>query len=320
MDAGIFAHYGLKLNISFASSTVITNADVLSGHAQIGYSSTGTLIPADQAGAGLKYISNLEVSATKLTPFPGNNQSLMVAAGSTITSPAQLVGKTLGLGGLTGGGALEAAIAISTAGGDPSKVNKVVVPYADMPAEIANGTIAAAVEIAPYYTASGQQLLENLDQTVAGVADTGYVASAAYIATHLALVKAFAQAQQESILYTQANFSKITPALLARASGLPASEASSFTAPKALNFSTNLNPPGFLIFEAIREKYGFMTGPIMPIAALNYTAPGTPMTKLLFNSAGKYIGKTTITCAKGTLTKKVTAVSPRCPAGYHLKK
>jgi hypothetical protein len=30
--------------------------------------------------------------------------------------------------------------------------------------------------------------------------------------------------------------------------------------------------------------------------------------------------KTTITCIKGKLTKKVTAVKPKCPTGYKLKK
>jgi DNA-binding XRE family transcriptional regulator len=30
--------------------------------------------------------------------------------------------------------------------------------------------------------------------------------------------------------------------------------------------------------------------------------------------------KTIITCIKGKLTKKVTAVKPKCPAGYKVKK
>jgi hypothetical protein len=30
--------------------------------------------------------------------------------------------------------------------------------------------------------------------------------------------------------------------------------------------------------------------------------------------------KTTITCVKGKLTKKVTAVKPKCPTGYKVKK
>jgi hypothetical protein len=29
--------------------------------------------------------------------------------------------------------------------------------------------------------------------------------------------------------------------------------------------------------------------------------------------------KSTITCVKGKMTKKVTAVSPKCPAGYKKK-
>jgi hypothetical protein len=30
--------------------------------------------------------------------------------------------------------------------------------------------------------------------------------------------------------------------------------------------------------------------------------------------------KSTITCVKGKLTKKVTAVKPKCPVGYKVKK
>ena len=30
--------------------------------------------------------------------------------------------------------------------------------------------------------------------------------------------------------------------------------------------------------------------------------------------------KTTITCIKGKLTKKVTALKPKCPSGYKVKK
>jgi len=36
--------------------------------------------------------------------------------------------------------------------------------------------------------------------------------------------------------------------------------------------------------------------------------------------ASAALKKTTITCVKGKLTKKVTAVKPKCPSGYKLKK
>jgi NitT/TauT family transport system substrate-binding protein len=320
-NAGIFKHYGLVLNISHALSPLISFADLLSGTAQIGFASTGTLIPADVAGEGIKYISNVEVSSTNLIPYPNNFDSLMVATGSSITSAAQLVGKNLGLAVLTGQGALQAAVAVTQAGGDWSKVNLVAMPYANMAAEIANGTIAAAVEISPYNTQAGQQQLKDLDSTIAGAPLNGYVATAAYIASHKALINAFVMAQQQSILYTAAHFSKITPTILAEAAGVPVSEASSFTVPTKINFSTSLNLPGILSYEKVMQTYGFLAaGPLMPISALSYTAPGTPMTKLLFNATGKFIVKKTITCVKGKLTKKVTGVNPKCPSGYHLKK
>jgi NitT/TauT family transport system substrate-binding protein len=320
-NAGIFAHYGLKLNLSFVSSPTISYADLLSGSAQIGFASTGSLIPADMAGEGIKYITNIEPSPIHLLPYPNNKDSLMVATGSPITSAAQLAGKTVALANLSAGSEIFLAIAVTKAGGNISKVNLVSVPYANMAAEIANGTITAAVETAPYYTQAGQQQLENLDPLTPGSPGSAYAATASYIASHKALISAFVKAQQQSILYTAANFSKLTPTILAESAGVPVSEASSFTVPTKINFSTDLNPPGILSYQELMQTYGFLAaGPLMPISALSYTAPGTPMTKLLFNAAGKFIVKKTITCVKGKLTKKVTGVNPKCPSGYHLKK
>jgi hypothetical protein len=42
--------------------------------------------------------------------------------------------------------------------------------------------------------------------------------------------------------------------------------------------------------------------------------------KLEADAKAAALKKTTITCVKGKLTKKVTAVKPKCPSGYKLKK
>jgi hypothetical protein len=39
----------------------------------------------------------------------------------------------------------------------------------------------------------------------------------------------------------------------------------------------------------------------------------------VYASSNPVVKKTTITCVKGKLTKKVTAVNPKCPAGYKKK-
>ena len=41
--------------------------------------------------------------------------------------------------------------------------------------------------------------------------------------------------------------------------------------------------------------------------------------KAAAEKAAAAMKKTTITCVKGKLTKKVTAVNPKCPAGYKKK-
>jgi hypothetical protein len=49
-------------------------------------------------------------------------------------------------------------------------------------------------------------------------------------------------------------------------------------------------------------------------------APETTTTTTTTTTIAPVAKKTTIVCTKGTLTKRVTAVNPKCPAGYKKKK
>jgi hypothetical protein len=58
-------------------------------------------------------------------------------------------------------------------------------------------------------------------------------------------------------------------------------------------------------------------------AFLTITPTCPPERQALIDAAAKAAAaakKTTITCVKGKLTKKVTAVKPKCPTGYKVKK
>jgi hypothetical protein len=59
--------------------------------------------------------------------------------------------------------------------------------------------------------------------------------------------------------------------------------------------------------KAVIPGYGDKEADVDLVTFDIYTAP-TPVAK-----------KTTITCVKGKLTKKVTAVNPKCPTGYKKK-
>ena len=58
------------------------------------------------------------------------------------------------------------------------------------------------------------------------------------------------------------------------------------------------------------------------IGYLPITPTCPPERQALIDAAAKAAAnkKTTITCVKGKLTKKVTAVKPKCPTGYKVKK
>jgi hypothetical protein len=63
----------------------------------------------------------------------------------------------------------------------------------------------------------------------------------------------------------------------------------------------------------VSEKNGWLK-----LAAYGFTF-SSPTISVKLSQASAPAKKTTITCAKGKLTKKVTAVGPKCPAGYKKK-
>jgi hypothetical protein len=63
----------------------------------------------------------------------------------------------------------------------------------------------------------------------------------------------------------------------------------------------------------VSEKDGWLH-----LAAYGFTF-SSPTISVKLSQAKPLAKKTTITCVKGKLTKKVTAVGPKCPAGYKKK-
>jgi hypothetical protein len=64
----------------------------------------------------------------------------------------------------------------------------------------------------------------------------------------------------------------------------------------------------------VNEKDGWLR-----LAAYGFTFSSPTISVKLTQAGSTSSKKTTITCAKGKLTKKITAVGPKCPAGYKMK-
>ncbi len=118
---GIFRHYGIKVVLQPASNINIILAELHSGQAQLGYTSTALLLNGDEKGQGVRCVAPVENEAVAIPSYPAN--AIMVAANSPIKSLADLNGKTVALNQPGGSNELFLKAAVEKAGGNWSSIN-----------------------------------------------------------------------------------------------------------------------------------------------------------------------------------------------------
>jgi NitT/TauT family transport system substrate-binding protein len=223
------------------------------------------------AAAGLKpvLIGGETIENTKY-------QSSYIIANKGITSIKQLKGQKIGVVSESGLLYSSTLIRLHRAGLKTSDVTFISVPFADMNADLQNGTVQAIVTIYPF---QGQPLGEgfsNLGNPVIAVVgnqnalDAGWVASASWAATHQKALKNFEKAQKQALAWMKANKSGVAT-ILENDFQLPSFVANSYDAVDYTNFS-------------ITPKY------LLPWAEPMYTS-GQLKHKLTYKQVGALIYK-----------------------------
>jgi NitT/TauT family transport system substrate-binding protein len=287
---GIFAHYGLQVNLQPASNVNVIIANLHSGHQQLGFVTTPLLLKADEAGQDVKCVAPLGIANNVNPAYPQN--AVMVANSSNITSLAQLAGKTVGMNQLAGSNQLYLEAGVAQAGGDFSSIKLATVPFADMAAALKSGTIQAGFEVQPFITsgeqAGDQKLLADLDSLTSPWTTQCYAATDSYLSANKALMTRFAQAESQSILYAAAHPADAL-AEIATVSGLSAAAAKADVPPKIV-YTNDLAPSTIIQYATFMAKYNSLSGPTLTQDQVAWVAPGEPATKLLFATGGKYTG------------------------------
>jgi NitT/TauT family transport system substrate-binding protein len=287
---GIFAHYGLQVNLQPASNVNVIIANLHSGHQQLGFVTTPLLLKADEAGQSVKCVAPLGIANNVNTAYPQN--AVMVAKNSGITSLAQLAGKTVGMNQLAGSNELYLEAGVAQAGGNFSSIKLATVPFADMAAALKSGTIQAGFEVQPFITsgeqAGDQQLLADLDSLTSPWTTQCYAATSSYLSANTALMTRFAQAESQAILYAAAHPADAL-AEIATVSGLSAAAAKADVPPKIV-YTNDLAPSSIIQYANFMKKYNALSGPTLTEDQVSWVAPGEPATKLLFAAGGKYTG------------------------------
>lgn len=204
---GFFADRGIQLETEFAAGGAEIIPGVQSGQFDFGFSNVISMMLAQASGLELQVVANGNSS----TGVQGEDfGSLMVPVDSPIQSPAELEGATVATNTLNNIVDTIVRASVRKAGGDPSTIEFVGVPFPEMEAALANGDVDAAFPVEPFQTLIrtnevGRSIAWSWVDAAPDLTVAVYFTSAQLAQDDPDLVARFAEAMAESLSYANDN-------------------------------------------------------------------------------------------------------------------
>jgi NitT/TauT family transport system substrate-binding protein len=262
-SSGIFKQHGLNVTFVAQASPVAVEASMASGTEQFGFITTPVLINLNSKGVNVKCVSSVDGSEPST---PADDSTVLVAAkGSGITSVKDLAGKNVAEVQLTSLNSLAVEILAKQAGIDPTSIHQIAIPFAQMPAALAQGRVQAAVIVAPFAataTSEGATVIThpNVDLFPNGTV-TCLDAMGSYVSANPTIVGEFRAAMDQSIAYSQTHESVVKQTLVKGLSLTPAVAASQIL---ATNWNAAFNIPSITMIENYMKQFGVITSEPSP--------------------------------------------------------
>ncbi|WP_212743324.1 ABC transporter substrate-binding protein, partial [Brevibacterium sp. 2SA] len=146
-DEGYFAEEGLNVETKVMQSASAIAPSVINGQLQFGTSATPPLAIAYEKGLPLEIVANAASNAPTAEADP---TAIVVGSGSPIQRPRDLEGKTVAINALGAITQIGSAAAVRADGGDPTKVDYVVMSLPDGIAAVESGRVDAASTAEPF--------------------------------------------------------------------------------------------------------------------------------------------------------------------------
>jgi len=255
MDKGFFEEENLKIVPKLAEGGAAIVPAVLAGDDQIGFSNTTSLIIAASKDLPIQIISQ-GVLAGESTEQAWDG--VVVPKGSDIESITDLEGKTVAVNTLNNVSQIVVNTALEKAGGDPSKVKYVEVPFPDMNAALESDRVDAAFEVEPGYSgglAAGSRNISNAYEEMApNYTVATYFTSKQYIAENRDVVDRFARAMQKSLEYAAGHDDEVR-AIVGTYTEIPKEVLDKMNLPV---WKSDLNQPTIEQTVDAALKYGFI--------------------------------------------------------------
>jgi NitT/TauT family transport system substrate-binding protein len=224
---GFFRQAGLNVRIVNVGSDAGITTSLLNGSIDVLNGGYAGFIEAQVHGAG-----RFHVLADGYAGAPSVDE-IVVLPGSGITSPQQLIGRTIAVNALDSVAALLVSSALESQGVPPSRVHLVAMPFPAMPAALKAHRVDAAYLPEPYLSEAeiqigGEELIDVNEGATQNFPIDGYVATMDWCQRYPKTAAAVAQAidrgqaiadvnrpMVESVLRTYTTISKQTAAIMA---------------------------------------------------------------------------------------------------------
>ncbi|MFW3170283.1 ABC transporter substrate-binding protein [Geodermatophilus sp. CPCC 206100] len=206
IEQGIFEDAGLEVEPFLAQGGAAIVPAVVNGEAQFGFSNITSLLQATGRGVPLALVA----------PGPGATgnaeddfAAVVVPTDSPVQTAADLAGLRVAINSINNISDTVVKESVRQAGGDPSGIEFVEIPFPDMVAAVSTGQVDAAFAVEPTATVGESQGLRRVSapytETDDDLSVAGYFTSDQYAAENPDVVQSFAEAMVEAQEYAQAN-------------------------------------------------------------------------------------------------------------------
>jgi NitT/TauT family transport system substrate-binding protein len=199
---GFFSSRGIDLSLVQEQGGAAIVKGVLAGKYQFGFSNVTSLMAAQADGAPLRVVANgVASTGREFRDF----SAIVVPYGSPVRSARDLAGKRISVNTLKNLGDTTVRQSVRKAGGDPTGLRFVAMPFSAMPGALQAGTVDAAWVVEPALseaiTLGAQVVASNLVDTAPNLTVATYFTGPAPAGQDATLAKRFAEAVNESLRY-----------------------------------------------------------------------------------------------------------------------
>ncbi|GAA0520672.1 thiamine biosynthesis protein [Paractinoplanes deccanensis] len=203
---GFFSNRKINLTMESGQGGAAIVPGVVSGQFQFGFSNFTSLLIAQTKDVPIKAVSaGVSSVGEQGKDFGG----VVVNANSPIKTAADLAGKKISVNTLKNIGDTTVRESVRKAGGDPSKINFVEMPFPNAPAALAGGQVDASWLVEPQLSeakAAGARLVaSNFVDAAPNLSVAAYFTSTKLQGEDADLVKRFTEAINESLAYADAH-------------------------------------------------------------------------------------------------------------------